>query len=144
MKASGFTQSQVEDPCLRVEVRDQIKFLDHVADALKDEFLGFHLAQLPDLRQIGLLYYAMASSETMIDALRRGARYSWIVNEGVTQKCVDGSDVRISLHYVGVSRHQDRHQAEFHMTILVRHMPAADGSSPPSYPPAAKPSPETR
>jgi AraC-like DNA-binding protein len=33
---------------------------------------------------------------------------------------VDGRDVRISLRYVGVSRHRDRHQAEFHMTILVR------------------------
>jgi AraC-like DNA-binding protein len=120
LKASGFTQRQVEDPHLRVGVRAQIKFVNLVADTLKDEFLGFHIAQLPDLREIGLLYYAMASSETMIDALRRGARYSSIVNEGIAQKCVDGSDVQISLHYVGVSRHLDRHQAEFRMTMLVR------------------------
>ncbi len=120
LKASGFPSHQLEGPFLRVEVRDQIKFLDLVGDALKDEFLGFHLAQQTDLRQIGLLYYAMTSSETMIDALRRGARYSSIVNEGISQKCIDSSDVRISLHYVGVSRHLDRHQAEFRMTILVR------------------------
>ena len=49
-KVSGITQSQVEDPRLRVRVRDQIRFLNLVADAVKDEFLGFHLAQLPDLR----------------------------------------------------------------------------------------------
>src|SRR5687767_3053124 len=79
LKASDFTQRQLEDPHLRVGVRDQIKFLNNVADALKDEFLGFHLAQLPDLRQIGLLYYAMASSETMIDALQRAARYISLV-----------------------------------------------------------------
>ena len=85
LNASGFTENQVEDPHLRVEVRDQIRFLNLVADALNDEFLGFHLAQVPDLREIGLLYYAMASSETMIEALRRGARYSSIVNEGISQ-----------------------------------------------------------
>ena len=86
-----------------------------MADALTDEDLGFHLAQLPDLREIGLLYYVLASSETLIDALQRGARYSSIVNEGIAQTCVDGDDVRILLDYVGVSRHLDRHQIEFWM-----------------------------
>jgi len=120
LKASGLTQHQVEDPHLRVGVRHQIEFLNRVADALSDEFLGFHLAQLLDLRQLGLLYYAMASSETMADALRRGARYSSIVNEGLSTKCIGGNDVRISLDYAGVSRHLDRHQAEFLMTLVVR------------------------
>ena len=40
LNASGFTENQVEDPHLRVEVRDQIRFLNLVADALNDEFLG--------------------------------------------------------------------------------------------------------
>jgi len=120
LKASGWTPHQVEDPHLRVGVRHQIEFLNLAADTLSDEFLGFHLAQLLDLRQLGLLYYSMASSETMADALRRGARYSSIVNEGLSIKCIHGSDVRISLDYAGVSRHLDRHQAEFVMTLVVR------------------------
>ena len=37
-------------------------------------FSGFHLAQECDLREIGLLYYVLASSETLIDAAAtRGA-----------------------------------------------------------------------
>jgi AraC-like DNA-binding protein len=52
--------------------------------------------------------------------LQRGAHYTAIVNEGISQKCIDGKDVRIVLNYVGVSRHLDRHQVEFWMTALVR------------------------
>ena len=74
-------------------MRDQIKFLDLVAAALEDDFLGFHLAQTADLRQLGLLYYVLASSETLIDALQRAARYSSIVNEGISLKCIDGKSV---------------------------------------------------
>jgi AraC-like DNA-binding protein len=33
---------------------------------------------------------------------------------------MDVKDVRISLNYVGVSRHLDRHQAEFSMALLIR------------------------
>jgi hypothetical protein len=40
-------------------------FLDLVAKALGDDLLGFHLAQNFDLRMIGLLYYVLASSETL-------------------------------------------------------------------------------
>jgi AraC-like DNA-binding protein len=120
LKRSGLTLHQMEDENVRLAVRDQIKFLNLVADTLKDDFLGFHLAQLRDLREMGLLYYVLASSEILIDALQRGARYSSIVNEGISPKCTDGSGVRISLHYVGVSRHLDRHQIEFWMTAVVR------------------------
>jgi AraC-type transcriptional regulator len=57
-----------------------------VANALGDESLGFHLAQLPDLRELGLLFYVAASSEALGDALQRAARYSSIVNEGLSRR----------------------------------------------------------
>ena len=120
LKASGISLQQMEAPGLRIPVRSQIKFLNATADALEDEFFGFHLAQKPDLRQFGLLYYVMASSDDLIDALQRGAHYSSIANEGVAQKCTDGADLSVLFHYVGVSRHLDRHQMEFWMTALVR------------------------
>ena len=120
LKDSNLTVQQMDDPRMRLRVGDQIKFLNLVADALGDEFLGFHLAQSPDLREIGLLYYVLASSDVLIEALQRGAHYTAIVNEGISQKCIDGKDVRVSLNYVGVSRHLDRHQVEFWMTALVR------------------------
>ena len=68
----------------------------------------------------GLLYYVLASSATLIEALQRVARYSSIANEGIALKCVDGKAIRISVRYVGVSRHLDRHQIEFWMAALVR------------------------
>ena len=121
LKNAGLTVRQIEDPGVRLRVRDQIRFLDLVAIALKDDFLGFHLAQSPDLREMGWLYYVSASSETMNDALQRAARYSSIVNEGISLKHIDrGDSVVTAISYVGVSRHSDRHQIEFLAVTLVR------------------------
>ena len=62
----------------------------------------------------------LASSETLIDALQRAVRYSTIMNEGILQTCIDGKHFGFSLDYVGVSRHPDRHQIEFVVTVMVR------------------------
>src|SRR5262249_33101874 len=43
----------------------QIRLLDEAAVALKDDCLGFTLACDFDPREIGLLYYVMASSQTL-------------------------------------------------------------------------------
>jgi AraC-like DNA-binding protein len=120
LRTAGLTPHQIEDPRNAIKVRDQIKFLNLAAAALKDDLLGFHLAQTADLRDLGLLYYVFASSEELIDALQRAARYSSIVNEGISLRCIDGRAVRISFHSVGVGRHLDRHQIECSMTALVR------------------------
>jgi AraC-like DNA-binding protein len=104
----------------RIDVHDQIKFVDLVADALRDDFLGFHLARDFELRNLGLLHYVLASSQTLGDALHRVERYSSIVNEGVSFNYHTGKDVAIVLHYAGVARHSDRHQIECLATILVR------------------------
>jgi AraC-like DNA-binding protein len=120
LRQANLTLSQIDDAGARIKVRDQIKFLNLAAAALEDELLGFHLAQSPDLRQIGLLYYVLASSDSMIEAFRRAARYTSIVNDGVAQKLIEGGEVGLSLRYVGVSRHLDIHQIEFWMATLVR------------------------
>ena len=116
----GLTRRQVKDPASRIRVHDQIRFLDLVANALDDDLLGFHLAQAVDLREIGLLYYVLASSQTFLEALQRAARYSSIANEGISLRCMTGNAFGTSFHYVGVSRHLDQHQIEFWMTALVR------------------------
>ena len=120
LQKAGLTRAQIENPRAPIKVRDQIKFLNLVASTMDDDFLGFHLAQQCDLREIGLLYYVLASSETLIDAIQRAVRYSTIVNEGVSQACIDGKNIGLSFHYVGVSRHPDRHQIEFWITALIR------------------------
>jgi hypothetical protein len=86
LKKAGLTAQQIKDQGGRFAVHHQIKFLNIVASTLGDECLGFHLAQSPDLREMGLLFYVAASSETLGDALQRAARYSSIANEGLALK----------------------------------------------------------
>ena len=117
----GLTPEEARDPAIRLEVRTQIKLLELAAEEVQDEWLGFHLARSFDLREIGLVYYVMASSEQLADALRNAERYSQINNEGVRLRfsMQDGSAV-IALDYVNVDRHADRHQIEFWLVTLVR------------------------
>ena len=99
-------------------VRDQVEFLNLVAAAADDELLGFHLAQHCELRAIGLYYYVLASSETVMDVFQRAARYSTLVNEGVVQKFIDGRIIGIrQLHRR--EPHRDRHQVEFWTATIV-------------------------
>src|SRR5215831_6421948 len=74
------TPEVIADPEKRLSVRSQVALLDEAAIALKDDCLGFTMAREFDPREIGLLYYVMASSQTLGDALKRVARYSQITN----------------------------------------------------------------
>ena len=120
LKRSGLTKQQAKNPAARVAVRNQIKFLNLVADVLHDDFLGIRLAQNFDLRELGLLYYVQASSGTLSEALQRVARYSSIMNEGVRLTCRKRKDISMTFEYRGVSRLGDRHQIEFFVTTLLR------------------------
>ncbi len=117
---ANLTLPAINDTSFRLKARDQIEFLNLVADALRDDLFGFHLAQTPDLREFGFLYYVSASSETLGHALQRLVRYSAIANEGVSLTYLDGKNISVSFHYIGVSRHLDRHQIEFFIVFLVR------------------------
>ena len=110
----------VAEPEGRLSVRSQIRFLDEAATALKDDCIGFTLARDFDPREIGLLYYVMASSQTLGDALKRVARYSKITNEALVFGYREGNRLIISLSYSGVPRHSDRHQIEFCMFAAIR------------------------
>jgi hypothetical protein len=121
LKRAKLTERQVTDDRVRVPVRSQVRFLNSVAEALGDDFLGIHLGQKMDLREVGLLYYVLASSRILDDALRRVARYSGINNEGVRLTYQrEQNTASIRFHHVGVSRAADRHQIEFFATVLFR------------------------
>jgi AraC-like DNA-binding protein len=114
------TTQQIKNSSVRIGARNQIKLLNLVADALKDEYLGVRLAQAYDLRELGLLYYVPASSDTFSEALKRVARYSTIHNDGVCITYCESKDISIKFDYVGVARLYDRHQIEFFVTTLIR------------------------
>jgi hypothetical protein len=94
--------------------------LDEAAIALQDDCLGFTLARDFDPRALGLLYYVMASSQTLSDALKRVARYSQTTNEALVVRYREGNRLMINLSYSGVPRHSDRHQMEFCMFAVLR------------------------
>ena len=117
---AGLAKRHIQDRNVRIRVRQQIEFLDLVAQGVDDALLGLHIAQTCDLREFGLLYYVAASSKTLGDALRRSARYTSVANEGLSLRYVEGPDVSMMFHSVGVPRHIDRHQIECCLTGLVR------------------------
>jgi hypothetical protein len=120
LRRVGLTPEVIADPEERLSVRSQIALLDEAAIALKDDYLGFTLARDHDPREIGLLYYVMASSQTLGDGLKRVARYSQITNEALVVRYREGNNLVISLSYSGVPRHSDRHQIEFCMFGVLR------------------------
>jgi Arabinose-binding domain of AraC transcription regulator, N-term len=126
---AGLSLSQLQDRHARLDAASQIVFLNLVADALPDELLGFHLAEAFELREADLLYFVLASSATLGEALARAERYSTITNEGVRLQCQEESDLRLRYSNVGVSRHTDRHQVEFWARTLVRICQTLTGTS---------------
>ena len=117
----GARPEQVDDDAVRLEVPKQIRILELASEELKDGLLGFHLARNFDLREIGLVYYVIASSERFGDAVQNGKRYCTIMNEGVRLSVkLDDQAAAIALNYVDVDRQSDRHQIEFWLVTLVR------------------------
>ena len=130
LKRAGLTPEMIADPEERLSVRSQVALLDEAAIALKDDRLGFTLARDFDPRELGLLYYVMASSQTLGDALKRVARYSQITNDAVVVGYREGNRLMIGLSYSGVPRHSDRHQIEFLHVCCIATLPRADGAEP--------------
>ena len=117
----GARPEQVYDDAIRLEVPKQIKILELVSEELQDALLGFHLARNFDLREVGLVYYVIASSERFADSLLNAKRYCTIMNEGVRlQVRQDDRTVSITLDYVDIERQSDRHQIEFWLVTMVR------------------------
>lgn len=117
---AGLTVQDVEDPECRLPASAQIKALELAARELQDDYLGFRLARDFELGEIGLVYYVMASSERLVDALRNAERYCAINNEGVRLRISTDGDLTIGFEYLHVDRPSDRHHAEFWLVALLR------------------------
>jgi AraC-like DNA-binding protein len=116
----GLTAEIVGDPAARLEAGAQIKLLELAAEELDDKLFGFHLARRFDLREIGLVFYVIASSQDLADALRNTERYSRVANEGVRLRCSLNKDAAITLEYIDIDRRLDRHHIEFWLVTLIR------------------------
>jgi AraC-like DNA-binding protein len=120
MTGAGLTIQDVENPECRLRASAQLKVLELAARELQDDYLGFRLARDFELGEIGLVYYVMASSERLVDALQNAERYCAINNEGVHLRTSTNGDLTIGFEYLHVDRHSDRHHAEFWLVALLR------------------------
>jgi AraC-like DNA-binding protein len=116
----GLSVDQIDDAERRIDADDQIAFLEIAAEALNDQFLGLSLAEEFDCRDLGLLYYVMASSETLGEAFKRAARYSCVTNEAILLQYREAFEPTLRFSYSGISRHADRQQIEFCILAMVR------------------------
>jgi len=117
---AGLSEEEADDPTVRVEVQTQIKLLELAAEALSDDLLGFHLARSFEPREIGLVYFVMASSEQLADALRNCVRYSNINDEGIHLHFMQDGAATLAVDYVDVDRASDKQHLEFWLVTLVR------------------------
>lgn len=128
LERAGLSRRQIDDPKVRIRVRNQIEFMNLVGAAADDDLLGFHLAHRCELRAVGLYYYVLASSDSLRDVCQRGARFSGMVSEGVAQQFIDGRQIGIRTQFVGVTRFHDRHQMEFWTATVVRKLQELTGT----------------
>jgi len=103
-----------------ISVISQINFLELVSRATKDDWIGITLARNFDLRELGMLYYAAASSHQLGDAVKRLERYVRVGNEALIVRLSKGKLCSVFISYTGVPRHLDRHQMEFLTFAFVR------------------------
>jgi len=120
MSRAGLTVEEVKDPRRRVDATTQVMVLELAAEELQDDCFGFRLAKSFELGKIGLLYYVMASSERLADALQNAQRYCAINNEGVRLRMSSERGFAIGVEYLNVDRLADRHHMEFWLVTLVR------------------------
>ena len=120
LQKAGLSVEQIDAPRRHIAVAAQIKLLQVGAEALGDDFLGFHLARDFELREVGLLYYVLSSASSFADVLDVAQRYTRIVNDGVEIEGNTDQKPVITLNYVNVDRQSDRHQIEFWIVAIVR------------------------
>lgn len=120
MSGAGLTTEDVQDRTRRLDASVQVRVLELAAQELQDDLFGFRLASGFELGEIGLLYYVMASSERLVDALRNAERYCAINNEGVRLRVSLERTFAVGFEYLNIDRFSDRHHMEFWLVTLVR------------------------
>jgi AraC-like DNA-binding protein len=104
----------------RVGAESQIRFLEIAAEALGDSALGLHLAQHFDLRECGMLYYVLAASPNIGEAIRNLARYLAVSNESIRLGVSERTKSTVLAVNYKIPRHTDRLFAEYGYAIVLR------------------------
>jgi AraC-like DNA-binding protein len=104
----------------RVGAESQIRFLEIASEALSDSALGLHLAQHFDLRECGMLYYVLAASPNIGEAIRNLARYLAVSNESIRLSIYEKAKSTVLGADYKILRHTDRLFAEYGYAVVLR------------------------
>lgn len=104
----------------RFPLRDQAILLNVLAEALGDELVGFHLALDFEFREWGSIYYSVASSSTLQEAIAREALAASPMDEGFTVLTRGELGLGFGFQFVGIERRLDQQLADFALTAHLR------------------------
>ena len=116
----GISLPKLGEEPKRVGAEGQIRFLEAAAEALGDSALGLHLAQHFDLRECGMLYYVLAASPNIGEAIRNLARYLAVSNESIHLGVYERAKSTVLAVSYKVPRHSDRLFAEYGYAVVLR------------------------
>jgi AraC-like DNA-binding protein len=117
---AGISLLKLDEEPKRVRAESQILFLEIAADALGDSALGLHLAQHFDLRVCGILYYVLAASPNLGEAIRNLVRYLAVSNESMPLIISEAAKHTVLAVNYKIPRHTDRLFVEYAFAVLLR------------------------
>jgi AraC-like DNA-binding protein len=117
---AGVSLLKLGDEPKRIGAENQIQFLEIAAEALGDLALGFHLAQHFDLRECGMLYYVLAASPNIGEAIRNLTRYLDVSNESIRLHIYERANNTVLAVNYKIPRHADRLFAEYGYAVVLR------------------------
>lgn len=116
---AGISGRRLAAPSKGISAKNQLRFLEIAAAALDRSDFGFRLAQQGDVREGGVLYYVMAASQDLREALRNLARYLNVANESVRVVISEKTDDTVLTVERKVALEDERHFIEFALTMLL-------------------------
>ncbi|MBB3903171.1 AraC-like DNA-binding protein [Methylobacterium brachythecii] len=121
LRQSGLSDFAAENPDAVSGADAQAVFVNAAADALQDASFGLHLAQDYDLRELGLLFYLMISSETVGEALRCFERFGSADDPSLYGSYrISDIAVTVAVGHAEPDRQLDRQLSEFWLLTIYR------------------------
>ena len=122
LASAGLLRDQVVQERGRgASVASQYRLLELAATAANDALLGLHVAAEMDLRDAGILFYLVASSATVAEALEKLARYAATTSEAVLVEISRHNDETVlTLRPVQANDQPHRQWSEFTALAVIR------------------------
>jgi AraC-like DNA-binding protein len=120
LRSIGLDRDAIGDPGLRIPYADMMMLAEHAARMTKDDAFGLHVGERVQHHEYGVVGYALLTSSTLGEALRRLVRYLPIwTNVGVFKLEVEGPVAHFQWEYSNASLPEPRHDCETSMATVM-------------------------